>query len=179
MTILVCPLSRVADMVACHTPCRVVSLLDPGSSFPELGPRYAERHLRLSFHDINLPSEGMVTASAGQITQLVDFVAAWERPEPILFHCRAGISRSTAAAFIAACWCSPETDEQEIAVTLRRVAPLARPNQRLIGLADDLMGRGGRMTEAIATTGRDLLWAEVEEAEPFGLPLNGGSGGRS
>jgi predicted protein tyrosine phosphatase len=178
MTILVCPLSRVADMVACHLPGRVVSLLDPGSNFPELGPRYADRHLRLSFHDINVPSEGMVTASVGQLTQLVDFVAAWERREPILFHCRAGISRSTAAAFIAACWCSPARDEHEIAVTLRRVAPLARPNLRLIGLADDLLERGGRMSAAIATTGRELQWAEVEEAEPFGLPLNGGSGAR-
>ena len=37
MKILVCPLSKVEDMVAEHWPARVISMLDPDRTFPELG----------------------------------------------------------------------------------------------------------------------------------------------
>ena len=172
MTILVCPLSRVNELVASHAPARVVSLLDPGSPFPELGPRYAERHLRLSFHDVDAPLVDLRPATVDQAMQLVDFVAAWDRTAPILLHCRAGISRSTAAAFITACLANPETPEYDIAVQLRRVAPQARPNEALVRLADGVMGREGRMSEAIDRTGRHLSWIEIGEAEPFALSLS-------
>lgn len=171
MKILVCPLSKVTEMVALHTPGRVVSLLDPEWPFPDLGPSYAGRHLRLGFHDIQDPAEDLVVPSAEHVRGLLGFIMAWDRKEPLLIHCRAGISRSTAAAFIAACVANPDTPELEIAVALRRAAPLARPNEALIRLADSAMGRGGRMSEAIATTGRDLPWIDVEEGEPFHMPL--------
>jgi hypothetical protein len=83
---------------------------------------------------------------------------------------RTGIGRSTAAAFIAACLHNPHVDEQEIAGALRRASPLARPNETLIKLADVAMRRNGRMSAAIAETGRDLPWIEVDEGVPFDMP---------
>src|SRR5262245_10930992 len=102
MTILVCPLSQVSEAVADHAPGRVVSLLDPGSEFPDLGPQYAGRHLQLELHDITEPAEFHIMPAPQHVHQLLGFVEQWDRRAPILFHCRAGISRSPAAAFIAA-----------------------------------------------------------------------------
>ena len=167
MTILVCPLSKVSEMIALHRPGRVISLLDPEWTFPELGPQYLDRHLRLGFHDVHVPAANHVLPSAEQIGDLLRFLTAWDRTDPLLIHCRAGIGRSPAAAFIAACFGNPHTHEHEIAQALRRASPLARPNETLIRLADSQMGRCGRMSEAIATTGWDLPWIDVEEGEPF------------
>ena len=66
--------------------------------------------------------------------------AAWDRAAPLLIHCFAGVSRSTAAAFIAACALSPRRDEGEIARALRAASPTATPNARLVALADATLG---------------------------------------
>jgi predicted protein tyrosine phosphatase len=150
-------------MVAMYTPERIVSLLDPDHAFPETGPAYLSRHLRLSFHDIHLPARDQVVPTIKHIDVLLDFLSLWSREAPILIHCRAGIGRSPATAFITACLHNPHTDELDIAVQLRRASPLARPNEVLIQLADAALGRNGRLSKAITETGRDLSWVEVNE----------------
>jgi predicted protein tyrosine phosphatase len=102
------------------------------------------------------------------VRALLDFVGAWDRTEPLLIHCYAGVSRSTAAAFIAACALAPARDEGEIARALRAASPTATPNARLIALADAALGRGGRMTDAVAAIGRGV---ECFEGKPFALAL--------
>jgi predicted protein tyrosine phosphatase len=164
MTILVCPLSKVHELVAKRAPERIVSLLDPERNFPQLGSTYAGKHLRLQFHDAHVATAGDVVPTAQHVASLLSFVTAWNRSGPILIHCRAGIGRSTATAFITACVHNPRTDEHEIALGLRRTAPLARPNRLLVELADAALGRSGRMCRAIEETGRGLSWVEVEAA---------------
>lgn len=171
--ILVCPLSMVEEMVARHEPGRVVSLLDPEYEFPDLGPSYAGRHLRLGFHDVAIPAESDIAPSADHVHRLLRFVGELGPGENLLIHCRAGISRSTAAAFIAACWLYPDVPEYDLAVALRRAAPFARPNQLLVAVADEVMARDGRMIEAIASTGRNLPWADIDENVAFELPCPG------
>jgi predicted protein tyrosine phosphatase len=157
-------------MIVGHAPGRIVSLLDPGIAFPDAGPTYAGRHLRLCFHDIHSADGGYIVPTADHVRVLIAFLTAWDRAAPLLVHCHAGIGRSTATAFIAACLHNPHSDELEIAVALRRVAPLARPNETLVKLADAALARGGRMSRAIAKTGRHLPWIDVPEADPFELP---------
>ncbi|HEV8599614.1 MAG TPA: hypothetical protein VGQ69_09665 [Gemmatimonadales bacterium] len=169
MTILVCPLSKVGEQISAHRPGCVISLLDPAGGFPELGPQYLDRHLRLGFHDILSPAENLVMPAAEHVAELLRFLEAWDRGDPLLVHCRAGISRSPAAAFIAACFLNPEIRENEIALALRRAAPLARPNETLVALADDALGRAGRMNEALRATRQEPAWVELEEATPFWL----------
>ena len=152
MTILVCPLSRVTETIRDHAPERVVSLLDPGFDSPVLGPSYVNRHLRLSFHDIHKPAASLVMPAAKHVDHLLSFVMGWQRAKPILVHCRAGIGRSTAAAFITACFYNRKAPEHEIALALREIAPHARPNETLVRLADRVLERGGRMIAAIADT---------------------------
>jgi predicted protein tyrosine phosphatase len=164
MTILVCPLSKVAALVAAHAPERIVSLLDPDFTFPETGPAYVGKHLRLRLHDAHVAAQGQVLPGMEHVRELLAFVRQWDRSAPILVHCRAGIGRSTATAFITACLHNPHVSEHEIALALRRASPLARPNETLIELADAALDRRGRMYRAIAETGRDLSWIAVELA---------------
>ncbi len=170
MTILVCPLSKVDQSIAVHSPDGIVSLLDPGFSFPEVGLIYADRHLRLRFHDIHVPTEDEVMPSIRHVDELLTFLAQWDRTNRILIHCRAGIGRSPATAFIAACFHNPSADEHGIATVLRRVAPFARPNETLIRLADDVMKRNNRMIRAISDTERDVPPLNHDEGEPFEMP---------
>jgi predicted protein tyrosine phosphatase len=170
MKIVVCPLSRVKQMVAAHAPERVVSLLDPDFEFPELGPAFRNRHLCLHLHDVHELAPGQIAPGPAHVDQLLVFLAGWQRSSPLLIHCRAGIGRSTAAAFIAACVHQPHVDERSLALELRRASPLARPNQVLIELADAAMGRSGRMLSAIEETGRKLQWHGIDENIPFEIP---------
>ena len=170
MSILVCPLSKVEEMIDAHVPERIVSVLDPGSTFPDSGLTYQGRHLRLSFHDLHEPVEGQVMPSTRDIDRLLEFLAGWPRTRPILAHCRAGVGRSPATAYIAACLHNPKTPELVVAAALRRVSPHARPNETLVGLADRAMGRGGMMCRAIVQTGSNLPWFPFDQGEPFEMP---------
>jgi predicted protein tyrosine phosphatase len=83
-------------------------------------------------------------------------------------HCYAGISRSTAGAFIAACALNPRRDETAIARHIRAASPTAIPNIRLVTLADAILGRQGRMVEAVRAIGPGL---SAYEGVPFRLDL--------
>ncbi|HET9942107.1 MAG TPA: protein tyrosine phosphatase [Terriglobia bacterium] len=168
--ILVCPLSKVSETISTHKPLRVISILDPGWAFPELGPTYVGRHLCLEFHDIHLPTLDRTMPAAAHVDRLLRFLNRWDPRDSLLIHCRAGIGRSTAAAFIAACYHNPGTDEQEIAAVLRKASPIARPNKTLIRIADNAMNRKGLMLAAMESALRDVPFADASEAEPFQIP---------
>ena len=157
-------------MVGRLKPSRVVSLLDPGSTFPDLGPAYTEKHLRLEFHDIHLPLLTHVLPAPTHIAPLLRFIQAWDPAESLLVHCQAGIGRSPATAFIAACFHNPQVDERDIAIHLRRASALARPNEQWVRVADEAMGRRGRMIAAITETGRNLPFLHVAEGQAFQIP---------
>ncbi len=101
----------------------------------------AADHLFLGFNDIVEPMEGMTPPAPEHVEALLGFVGRWERTSPIVIHCFAGISRSTAAAFITACALSPERDEADIANRLRAASPSATPNALLVAMPTN--GSGG------------------------------------
>lgn len=165
MAIIVCPLSQVPAMIAARRPSRMVSLLDPHSSFPRAHGDMA--HLKVSVHDIVEVSPGWTAPAREHMSEILDFVSDWERDAPILIHCYAGISRSTATAFITACVHNPHADEEEIALHLREASHVAWPNRRLVALADAELGRNGRMLAAIDRIGQGRSWEDVGENTPF------------
>src|SRR5262245_21357124 len=167
--ILVCSLSRVDEMVARYRPGRVISLLDPDYVFPDLGPSYGGKHLQLRFHDVLEAAAGEIAPSTAHIDHLLRFIRAAGRDESLLIHCRTGISRSTAAAFIASCCFYPDVPERTLALALRRASSVARPNQTMVALADVAMSRGGRMSEAISSTAEDIPWITLDEGQAFEL----------
>jgi predicted protein tyrosine phosphatase len=127
-----------------------------------------ENHLWLRLHDISAPLDGYIAPGEDHVADLIDFVRGWDRCAPLVVHCFAGISRSTASAYAAVCALNPARDEDDIAQALRRASPTATPNIRIVSLADRLLGRDGRMMAAIETIGRGVLAAE---AAPFRLEL--------
>ena len=164
--IIVCPLNKVQALVDEHGVSDVVTLLAPDTPHDPPAGVHRERHLRLYFHDIVRDMEGHVPPRAADAERLIAFLDSWERQRPMLIHCWAGISRSTAAAFTALCLFRPGADEEEIARELRAASPSATPNRLIVSLADDVLGRGGRMVRAIETIGRG---ADAFEGTPFVL----------
>ena len=125
-------------------------------------------HLVLAIDDISVPLEGYTLPADEHVIELIRFVKAWDRTAPLVIHCFAGISRSTAAAYVTACALNPRRDEVEIARLLRNASATATPNARIIALADQALGRNGRMCAAIEAIGRGL---EAFEGHPFRIDL--------
>ena len=168
MTLLVCPLSQVETARALHRPSHLVSLLAPAGAAVWPASDADGEHLRLAFHDIAERREGYTAPDAALVARLLDFASGWDAARPMLVHCWAGVSRSTAAAFVIACQRSPERSERDIAQALRAAAPYATPNPLVVSLADAALGRAGRMSAAVAEIGRG---ADTFEGALFELPL--------
>lgn len=163
MTIIVCGLADVPALIAKRHPSHLVTLLDPATMIetpPGLAP---ERHLKLGVNDIADPMEGLILPDESVVTRLLAFGSDWDETQPMLVHCWAGISRSTASAFVLACERSPDAEEFQIAMAMRQAAAHASPNRRIVALADDILGRRGRMVDAVAAMGD----YDYEAARPF------------
>jgi len=133
----------------------VLSILDPGypepADFAAYGPH---KRLTLRFDDIIDPTSGMSLPERHHVEALLEFgkglAAAVDSPlNHLLVHCHAGISRSTASMAILLAEARSETPEDVIFAHIREIRPQAWPNSRMIGMADDLLGRAGKLVSAL------------------------------
>ena len=166
--IIVGPLNQVQTLVDAHDVSHVVTMLAPDTPHELPKGIATERHLRLYFHDIVQHMDGHVPPKAADAERLIAFLQDWDREKPMLIHCWAGISRSTAAAYAALCLFRPQADEQELAWELRHASPSATPNRLIVSFTDHILGRDGRMVKAIEKIGRG---ADAFEGTPFKLML--------
>ena len=127
-----------------------------------------ENHLVLAVDDLAMPMEGYTVPAQEHVERLIDFVGHWDRAAPRVVHCWAGISRSTAGAYVAACALNPSRDEQQIAWDIRRASRTAQPNVAIVSIADRLLKRQGRMVRAIETIGPGHA---AMEGDPFRLDI--------
>ena len=172
----VCALSQLPRICAETGASHVLSVVSGGTEVarpPQVDPT---NHLLLSFNDIVSEEAGLSAPGRPHVEQLLGFIDGWDRKAPMVIHCWAGVSRSTAAAYIACCALNPKLSEHEIAQHLRQRSPKATPNIRMVGFADEILQRQGRMTSAIAAIGRG---AYAYEGDIFSLdvPLNTDSEG--
>ncbi len=165
----VCSLARLHDTVEEIGASHVVTLLRDVDLIVRPRSIEPDNHLIVSVDDITCPMEGYTHPCEEHLRELLDFVQEWDRSAPLVVHCYAGISRSTAAAFSAACALNPEREEAAIAQALRRASPTATPNALIVSHADRLLGREGRMIAAIETIGRGRT---ASEGEPFRLDVS-------
>ena len=126
-------------------------------------------HLKVAMDDITEQINGFVTPSQAHIEQVLNFVRGWDRSAPLVVHCYAGISRSTASAFAAACALNPHRDEMSIARQIRAASPIASPNRLIVSLADKALGRQGRMLRALDEMGPSTM---LVEGRPFHIDLD-------
>jgi predicted protein tyrosine phosphatase len=164
----VCSLARLHATVEETRSLHVVTLLKDTDRVERPRTIAPANHLILGMDDISIPMDGYVIPCDEHVSRLLEFVRGWDRANPMVVHCYAGISRSTAGAYVAACALNPRRDEGAIARELRRASATASPNARIVSLADRMLGRAGRMVAAIDAIGRGEM---AYEAEPFRLDL--------
>lgn len=155
--IYVSSLAEMPAHAAALRPARLVSLVQAEAQPPTPPGLAAARHLRLEIDDIWEPAPDQVLPEAHHVETLIGFLRARAADESVLLHCIAGVSRSTAAALVALVL-DRDGEEAAMARLLRRAAPHARPNPRIVALADRLLGRDGRLIAACEAMG---------PAEPF------------
>jgi predicted protein tyrosine phosphatase len=165
----VCSLARLEETVAASGARRVVSLVNAGTPMRLPASIRHDDHLFLAMNDIVDPLPGMTPPGESHVTAYLEWLQDWDRADPLVVHCYAGISRSTAAAYVAVCALAPHRDEEEVAQLIRRRSPSATPNRRIVEIADRILGRNGRMATAIAAIGRG---ADAFEGTPFVLELD-------
>jgi predicted protein tyrosine phosphatase len=167
-SIHVCPLAHIETTVRATGARSMVTLINPDYPVERPVAIEAARHLRLSLADVEIPVDEHVAPEETHVREFLRFVRAWDRRDPLLIHCYAGVSRSTAAAMIAVCALNPTRDEHEVAQELRAASPTATPNKLLIRHADMLLSRGGRMVAAARAIGRG---EDCYEGAPFALEV--------
>jgi len=164
----VCSLARLHDTVRETGARHVVTLIKDITLVHRPPSITQENHLLLDMDDIAEPIEGYVAPAEEHVGDLIRFVRAWPREAPLVVHCFAGISRSTAGAFVTACALNPQRDEATIARAIRDASPTAMPNIRIVMLADRLLERDGRMITAVRAMGPSVM---AYASEPFRLEL--------
>ncbi|MGA2567158.1 MAG: protein-tyrosine phosphatase family protein [Pseudolabrys sp.] len=164
----VCSLARLHATVDETGARHIVTLLRLTDRVERPSHIAPENHLVLAVDDITAPIDGYTAPGEEHVQRLIDFVGQWDRTAPMVVHCYAGISRSTAGAFVAACALNPQRDELAIAWEVRRASRTAQPNARIVSIADRLLKRDGRMVRAIETIGPGDM---AMEGHPFRLDI--------
>ena len=163
----ICGLEEMPRHVAAIEPSHLISLVTP-DSMPDTPPEVIPaNHLQVAVHDIVEPYPDAILPSEAHIEAIIEFARGWDVRSPMLIHCYAGVSRSTAAALIVACVHFPDR-EAEIAEHLREVAPHAHPNRLMIELADRVQAHGGALVDAVDSIGSGEL---IERATLVELSL--------
>lgn len=165
----VCSLARLHPTVEETGARHIVTLINDQTRVQRPDCVAPEDHLFLAMHDIAVELEGYNAPAETHVRDLIEFATRWHRRTPLVVHCFAGISRSTAGAYIAACAVNPKRDEAALAWQIREASPTAMPNKRLVAFADALLDRRGRMVAAIEAIGRG---EDCIEGTPFRIDLD-------
>jgi predicted protein tyrosine phosphatase len=168
MTLYVCSLAAIPDVAAQTGASHMLTVISAGTEVVRPASIAPENHLFLEFNDITAPAQGLVPPSPAHVERILEFGRSWDQKAPMIVHCWAGVSRSTAAGYILSHALTPQSDPHDLARLLRASAPWATPNGRMVGFADDILGAGGAMKEAIRAIGRGAM---AYEGKPFSLPV--------
>src|ERR1700733_3099776 len=103
-------LALIAETVVKTGARSLVTLLSPGTAVERPVAIHPTRHLHLAVSDIVEAAPGHVLPESASLHELRGFVHVWDRADPMRIHWFAGFSRSTAAAYIAACALAPKRD---------------------------------------------------------------------
>ena len=170
-TLTICGLQEL-DEHSARSVTHVLSILDPGWPEPEAFFTYdPHRRTTLHFHDEIEPAPGIELPRREHMEQILAFGRSLqrdlaERPDAhLLVHCHVGISRSTAAMTALLAQADSSLDEDTIFERVLAVRPKAWPNSLMIGFADELLSRGGRLTRAMGQLYGKRLAARPELVE--------------
>ncbi|MDB5532838.1 MAG: hypothetical protein JWO28_1153 [Hyphomicrobiales bacterium] len=153
--IIISPLKSIGEMAARHQAREMITLIAEDHNFHRPGIIDPARHLNVTVNDIAFAGrEGLIAPQESHVEAIADFARAWDQTSPLLIHCWMGVSRSPAAALIAALAANPDLDDAALAANLRRASPQATPNTRLVAIGDAYLARSGRLVAAVKSIGR-------------------------
>lgn len=165
----VCSLAALPDTVKATGASHILTVMANVGQVQRPESVLEANHLKVQVDDITEAMDGFVAPSHVHMEQVLGFVRSWDRNAPLVIHCYAGISRSTASAFAAACMLNPKRDEISIARLIRSASPIAQPNRLMVSLADKALGREGRMLRALDEMGPGNM---MVEGRPFRIDLD-------
>jgi predicted protein tyrosine phosphatase len=165
----VCSLAALPDTVKSTGASHILTVMANVAQVQRPESVLPANHLKVQMDDITEAIDGFVAPSDSHIEQVLNFVRGWDRSAPLVVHCYAGISRSTASAFAAVCALNPNRDEISIAEQIRAASPIAQPNRLIVTLADKALGREGRMLRALDEMGPGSM---LVEGRPFRIDLD-------
>ncbi|MGE5159272.1 MAG: tyrosine phosphatase family protein [Gemmatimonas sp.] len=165
----VCSLAALPEIVRLTGASHVLTVMGKVDQVVRPGSILEANHLKVAVDDITEPMDGFVVPSEEHVEKVLNFVRSWDRAAPLVIHCYAGVSRSTASAFAAACALNPHREEMAIARQIRAASPIANPNRLIVGLADKALGREGRMLRALDAIGPASM---MVEGQPFRVELD-------
>ena len=165
----VCSLAALPETVKATGASHVLTVMANIDQVQRPASVLEANHLKVSMDDITQEMDGFLAPSQEHIEKVLNFVRNWDRSAPFVVHCYAGISRSTASAFAAACMLNPHRNEIEIARQIRARSPIASPNRLIVTLADKALGRDGRMLRALDEMGPGSM---TVEGRPFRVDLD-------
>jgi predicted protein tyrosine phosphatase len=152
----VCSLADVSTFAASGV-THLLSIDNPGGPTPT--PKwFTGTHWHVVFQDVESDAEAREYSTTpptrAAIQQVLDNASSCLESSRshsvyLLVHCMAGASRSTAAAFgILAMVLGPGQEVNALKYLLR-IRPDAFPNKLVVRFADEILGRNGRMMEAL------------------------------
>jgi predicted protein tyrosine phosphatase len=146
----ICGLEEL-DLHGARGVTHVLSILDPDWLEPPAFQAFAPHaRVTLYFHDAIEPGPGIVLPEVGDVESVLAFGRdLGDDLGHLLIHCHAGISRSTAAMTMILAQAFPHESEDSIVEKLEAIRPQAWPNSRMIGFADALLRRDGRLVSAV------------------------------
>jgi predicted protein tyrosine phosphatase len=164
----VCSLAALPETVKATGASHILTVMAKVDQVQRPQSVLAANHLKVQVDDITEHMDGFLAPNESHIEQVLNFVRGWDRSAPMVIHCYAGISRSTASAFAAVCMLNPHRDEISIARQIRAASPIASPNRLMVSLADKALGRDGRMLRALDEMGPGSM---TVEGRPFRIDL--------
>lgn len=162
--ITICGIAELAEHSAAGV-THVLSILGPNSPDPpELAAFAPHRRLVLRFHDVIEPRDHQFAPTSEDVERLLVFGReVVETPEThLLVHCRAGVSRSTAAATLILMQANPEWTARAVLDTVAVIRPRAWPNLLILEIGDALLGRNGEIAKAAGAIYRRVLAHDPE-----------------
>lgn len=149
LEVIVASRDEACEILGSPSTCKdvgfLVSIGDPESA-PPVGFRNVREALRLVFYD----TQDDIGPTEEDVQRIINFAhVIAKRPAKVLSHCQAGISRSSAAAYIIYAVALGPGRETEALERIYRQRPIAAPNGLMVMMADRLLGRDGAMLRAL------------------------------
>ena len=153
ITIEIASRAEASSILNSPDQCAEVSfLVSIGAPEDELPAGYSNvsHKLRLLFGDTETAEHGATESDVRCLIELAKEL--YGSAGKVLIHCEAGVSRSSAAGLILYTSLLGPGSEREAMERVLRQRPIAKPNRRMVEIADHLLGRGGRLIEVLGSS---------------------------